>query len=50
MDKIIEKIIYNRIVNTAEKYGLFPDNQIKNRKNKFIKIIIRIITKAVYVT
>ncbi len=48
INKIMEKIIYNRIINATKKYGLLSDNQMENKRNKFIKITICIITKAIY--
>jgi hypothetical protein len=49
INKIIEKIMGERIAVATKKYNLLSQSQIENRLGRLIKLAIRIIIDAIYI-
>jgi hypothetical protein len=49
ISKIFKTIVGERFINVIKEAKILPKGQIRNRKGRFIKLVIRLITKVIYI-
>ena len=47
LSKILERVIAERIADTAKKYALLPQSQIGARKNRLILLVLTLLTSTI---